>query len=380
MPPKIRIKKKILSTPKEQFQELLQGKYNEIYDVIRDEFGIDKNKKITSQLDNIKSKVEELFFSKSNITEFNTIGINSFQYKFSQKCSANQLGKVQSSHTIINNDAFSNLMLFRMYNPIESNILKAIHYNKTTEDFNTEQERFLAENMQTVDSDILSNDFTNFENKNDRDNKEILRKMLNILSNFYNTSYIIYSPTHNKLYTSGKKNVGNWFTTNEVLKNINKRDLCILFLIVNNQKVTFEPIIFLDIHKKKITQNVDLTIPNKSAESDPIPNNVHTHLISLIENKSIRIIEKSVTNQKTIVNKMKIDSVSEVYFNPYDKNVKLPTIELTLVEGKKEYLIGNLYGKFRNIYTKEGNNLAGKVNLQETGQKLDVYWCDGYPK
>lgn len=378
MPPKIRIKKKVLSTPKEQFKELLQGKFNEIYNTIHDEFGINQNTKITSQLENIKSRVEEEFFKKINIPDLVTNGVNSFQYKFSQKCAPNQLGKVHSSHTITNNTNFSDLMLFRKHNPIESNILKAIHYNKTPDEYATEEKRFLDHFKSNIKTDfnLTHSDFTNFQNKNDRDNKEVLGNILNTISEFYNINYIIYSPTQNKLHSLQNKSIGNWFVTDQIKANLNKHNLCMLFIIVINNRVIFEPIILIDVLKKTINNTVILNDNEQSGN-----NKVHQHLVGLIQNKSIKILEKTNIKQKIQENNMKIDNTTEVYFNPYDKNVKLPIIELTLSgNNKQEFLIGSQYGSYRNIYTKIGNNLAGKVKLQEANQKLDVYWCEGYPK
>ena len=58
-------------------------------------------------------------------------------------------------------------MLFRKHNPIESNILKAIHYNKTPAEYANEEKRFLDYFQSSIKTDfnLTDSDFTNFQNK-----------------------------------------------------------------------------------------------------------------------------------------------------------------------------------------------------------------------
>ena len=366
-------------TTKTEFQDILQGKFQEIYTEIQKKFNIDKDSKIKySSVDGIKKYVETLLFPK--IGDIFTNKKNNIQYKFSIKCENYQLGKLNSSHNITVSNDYPDLMIFRDHNPLESNILRAIFYNLSDSEFLAENEKFniWLKTQASIDYDSTIKTINTFTNEETTDNKVKLFAILDILSNYTDTNIILFSQTFKKLNSDAKTKGGVWFSSEKILSNINvnEKPLSIIFLISNSTKVIFEPVIVIDITNKFIIKSIESNF--KQSVTD-INNNFYKHLLFLITNKKVINLEN--TKQSTIIqNKMKLDNLSEIYFNPYDKDVELPIIELELNSLKKEYLIGSLYGKFRNIYSKSENNLVGKVILNGDTNTLDVYWCDGYPK
>lgn len=377
------IKKKISLTTRENFQDILQGKFSEIYNNIEQTFKIAKDHKIKStKLSEIKGFLEEQFFTKIGDIFTNNYKTNNYktniQYKFSIKCDKNQLGKLNSAYNITVNDEYPSLLIFREHNPLESNILRAIFYKLSDSEFETKKLEFneWLKVQEGVDYDSTISSINTFTNEKEIDNRVKLFTILDILSSYTNTNLILFSQTFNKLESNMENIIGNWFSSKKILSNINKKPLSIIFLISNKDSVIFEPVILIDIKKKTISNVIQSNLTEPETHID---NKFYHHLIYLITNKSLKLLGKP--NSSTIIeNKMKLDSLSEIYFNPYDKNVELPIIELELDGSKKEYLIGNLYGKFRNIYSKKDNNLVGKVILNGDTNTLDVYWCEGYPK
>lgn len=378
MPPKIKIISKPKKTLKEHFQEILQGSFPNIYKTITSEFSLDPTEKIidTAKINNYKGKIVELFFAKDELLFLKQLDFDSFQYLYSRQCSINQLGKIPSAHIITNCSDCKDLLLFRVHNPVISNIFRSIYFYFNDLDFRKKLDEFklwISENKKdkSFDKDILP--FLNIEVL-DQAILTRVYELLELVSEFDDINVVLYSQTLNKLFSS-KGDIGPWYSHSNIITNIDKRRLSIIYLRNNGKKgVIFEPVNLINLDEKKIFNIVVKT------------NIFYDHIIDLIQKKDIQLVKKTMSRDI----EMKLDKMANILFNPYDNNEELPTIEIETgtggetksgtttetITGNKKFLLGYPYGKFRNIYNiDDKNKLEGKVKINISNTKLDVYWC-----
>jgi hypothetical protein len=363
MPPKkLSIMRKPKKKLKEHFQEILQGSFPDIYQTIVTQFKLESLETTiedSTQIKNIKDLINKQFFDKDELQFLKPI--NSFQYLYSKECDENQLGKLPFAHNITNCKDCNNLLLFRHHNPVKSNILRAIYFNLNDSEFQKKLNDFETWFSTNKKDKNFSQDMLPFIDitKLDQGILTGVYELLELLSEFDNTNFVLYSQTLNKIIK--KKDIGPWYTHNNIITNINNKKIMIIYLRNNDSKgIIFEPVNLIDLTQKSLTYYIS---------DSPF----YTYLINLIQKKNIQLVKKTLSQNI----EMKLDSITKILFNPYDKDVDLPEIEIDTAAGVKNFLLGHPYGKFRNIYNvSDQNNLEGKVSINISNNTLDVYWCN----
>lgn len=376
MPPKVKISLK--KTIKDHFKEILFNNFESIYTSIYQKHNLTQEKRIDNvAMLKILPQIIDLFFTNEKINFTSNMGINNIQMSYAQPCDRGDLGRIPSIYNMKIHEKCPDLLFYRRFNPVEKSIIRALYYDLNDQQFQekvTELNNWLKTKNEYENKPALKESLLDFQNIEDRDNKEYIFKLLDLLSEFDNSNIVIYSLTSKKL-NKNKNLLGPWFTSNNIKKNIKNKKISLIYMRVNSHNLFFEPIIFLDTINKNIQKYIEVseTVETTVSSKNYVPCKLHEHISNLInaENSSVK---KVVLKKKDL----KLNSINEIYFNPYDKHTELPIIQLNLKKGKKEFLLGHLLGSFRNIYDKTSNQLAGKVKIDTKTQNLDIYWCDDY--
>jgi len=163
------------------------------------------------------------------------------------------------------------------------------------------------------------------------------------------------------------------FPSNFLKNQKNPSDVNIICLYIyhneSDKLIQFNPIISMNIDKGVIKYMIDFNSENLLE-------------IQYIQSKLSYKLDEPITQ---VSHKKKIETVIPVLkddfvtFNPNDKNMSLPIIEIFTDKGSQKYLLGNEYNGFYNIYNDDNklNKLSGKVKFDGEGSKkiLTVYWC-----
>lgn len=88
------------------------------------------------------------------------------------------------------------------------------------------------------------------------------------------------------------------------------------------------------------------------------------------------IKEHSSELTRALANK-NIDIGNEIEFEPFDRELDLKVVEITVNGHKRSFLLGSTYNLYEDDDDK--NNLVGKIkNWDTTDFNAEIYWCSGY--
>ena len=134
-----------------------------------------------------------------------------------------------------------------------------------------------------------------------------------------------------------------------------------VYTSINKTIIRFEQMLHIDLNNKtvdKIVSNADYA----------------NYLLSKLKIAKEGPKQKLVT-PKAIQPKKTTENITEVVFEPLDKEEELPIIEVDLDSKKRRYLMG----RTGNLYEDDDkhNSLVGKI-VYNTSGKSTIYWCRDY--
>lgn len=110
-------------------------------------------------------------------------------------------------------------------------------------------------------------------------------------------------------------------------------------------------------------------------ELDYKNDNINRLLSTDITNNIIEQHSSELT--RALVNK-NVDIGNEISFEPFDKDLDLKVVEITIKGHKRSFLLGSTYNLYEDDDDK--NNLVGKIKTWDTTTDFnaEIYWCNGY--
>lgn len=121
---------------------------------------------------------------------------------------------------------------------------------------------------------------------------------------------------------------------------------------IEPNKIIFEYIYELDYNNDKI---------NKLLSTDITENIIKQHSSQLT---------------RALINK-NIEIGNEITFEPFDKELDLKVVEITIKGHKRTFLLGSTYNLYEDDDDK--NNLVGKIKSWDTTDfNAEIYWCNDY--
>ncbi len=123
--------------------------------------------------------------------------------------------------------------------------------------------------------------------------------------------------------------------------------------------ILFEPLYILNLNNKTI---------------NPFLNDIN-HIEHIIKVKELELkVKQNLQYNPVFLDK---EDITEIEFDPYDKDEDLPVIEIEFENEKRTFLLG----KTNNLYADDNhmNNLVGKLKFTDsTYTQARIYWCKGY--
>ena len=134
-----------------------------------------------------------------------------------------------------------------------------------------------------------------------------------------------------------------------------------VYVATNKTPIYFEPMLHIDLN----SNTVNTTVTNIDYAN---------FLLSKLKMARQSPKQKQAT-PKAIQHKKSTENITEIAFEPLDKEEELPIVEVDLVSKKRRYLMG----RTGNLYEDDDkhNSLVGKI-VYNTSGKSTIYWCKDY--